>query len=104
MANTPLFAFRLDSVKAQQLRELSRVYGAETPSHFLREMVGAVVSGDPSTVEAFNTRLFQKMGEQLALDFTAKAEAATRSTRKALVTSETRKPRKLRRTRNERTT
>lgn len=104
---TPVFNFRLDSAKAKELRELARVYGSANTSAFLRELVGAIVSGDPAQVSAFNTRLFQKMGQQLALDFTAKAEASARITREALVSSVAigkRKPRSKRKTRNERTT
>lgn len=72
---TPNFVFRLAPEKAAALKELAKVYGSANTSDFLREMVGAVVSGDMKQLTAFNTRLFQKMGEQLVLDFAAKQAA-----------------------------
>ena len=91
---TPIFNFRLAPEKAKELHELARVYGAANTSVFLRELIGSIVSGDPAQVSAFNTRLFQKMGEQLALDFTAKAESAARETLKRTKTLKGSKPRK----------
>lgn len=41
-------------------------------------MVTALVSGDPAKIGAFNAALMAKVGEQLALDFVAKAEAEGR--------------------------
>lgn len=70
---TPIFNFRLPTSEANQLREVSRVYGAANPSVFLREMVGALCSGDSKRIGEFNARLLQKMGEQLAFDFAQQA-------------------------------
>lgn len=72
---TPLFSFRLQREKAAALREMATLYGSRNPSEFLREMVGAMCSNDLEQVKAFNTRLFQRMGEQLTLKLNATLDA-----------------------------
>ena len=71
---SPKFTFRLPAADLASVRELSKVYGANSPGGFIAEMVGAMCSGDARRVSAFNTKLMTKMGEQLALDFIGKAE------------------------------
>jgi hypothetical protein len=68
---TPHFNFRLAEDKANSLREMAKLYGAPNTSEFLREMVGAMCSGDVEQVKAFNGRLFQRIGEQLTLKLNA---------------------------------
>lgn len=68
---TPHFAFRLPAEKAAALREMAKLYGAASTSEFLREMVGAMCSGDVEQVKVFNGRLFQRIGEQLTLKLNA---------------------------------
>jgi hypothetical protein len=67
MATPPVFTFRLPVEQAAALREMSKIYGAPTPSAFLREMVGASCSGDGEKIKAFNSKLIKGMGEQLTL-------------------------------------
>ena len=70
----PVFTFRLPTEKAAALREMSKLYGALNTSDFLREMVGAMCSGDVEQVKAFNGKLFQRIGEQLTLKLNASFE------------------------------
>jgi len=86
---TPLFNFRLPTSERLALVEMAKLYGSANVSAFLREMVGAMCSGDVERVRKFNVQLFQKVGEQLALKLTAPAEemareARTRSTKRNL--------------------
>ncbi len=67
---------------------MSKVFGSANPREFLRELIMAVLSGDQKQVAAFNARLITRMGEQLTLDLTQKAqkeakEAKNRPTRRA---------------------
>lgn len=64
---TPVFSFRLPSAERENLVEMSKVFGAPNPRAFLREMVGAMCSGDGERVRAFNTKLIHAVGEQLVL-------------------------------------
>jgi len=64
---TPIFSFRLPLVERENLVEMSKVYGAPNPRAFLREMVGAMCSGDPLRVREFNVKLIHAAGEQLVL-------------------------------------
>jgi len=68
---TPLFNFRLPANERAALVEMSKLYGAAHPSQFLREMVGAMCSGDPVRVQEFNARLVRAAGEQLILKLNA---------------------------------
>lgn len=70
---TPMFNFRLPKADADALRMVAKVYGAPNPSAFLREMVGAVISGEPKKTGDFLSKLMVKMGEQLAFEFAQKA-------------------------------
>jgi hypothetical protein len=94
---TPHITFRLHPDKAKTLREMAKVFGSPTASDFLREMVGAMCSGNVEEVKAFVGRLIQRSGEQLtlqlnaSLDVVAKAPEAPRKARKT-----SRKPRKER--------
>lgn len=72
---TPLFVFRLPEDSAKKLRELALLYNGGNPSALLRDMVGAVVSGEPKRVSEFLQLLMHRMGEQLLIDFNAKVEA-----------------------------
>jgi protein required for attachment to host cells len=68
-----MFNFRLPKADADALRMVAKVYGAPNPSAFLREMVGAVISGEPKKTGDFLSKLMVKMGEQLAFEFAQKA-------------------------------
>jgi len=70
---TPLIAFRLPAIERAALEEMAKLYGSPNMSAFLREMVGAMCSGDVKRVQTFNVQLFQRVGEQLALQLTAPA-------------------------------
>jgi hypothetical protein len=78
----PVFTFRLDSSEAASLKEIGRIYGSPSTSAFLREMVGSIVSGEPSKVAEFQTKLFEKLGGQLVLEFTAAAQKQRLKARK----------------------
>ncbi len=73
---TPNIVFRLPDVERMALVEMSKLYGSENISAFLREMVGAMCSGDAVRVKAFNVRLFSKIGEQLAFKLNATIDEA----------------------------
>ena len=64
----PFFGFRLPEQDAQSLRLMVKIYGAPTNAAFLREMVGAMCSGEVSRISAFNQKLMRAIGEQLSLD------------------------------------
>jgi hypothetical protein len=68
----PQFRFRLPRAEQETLREMARVYGSESASGFVRELVRAAVTG-PEKAGAFVQRLLEKQGEQLALNLTARA-------------------------------
>lgn len=70
----PIFTLRLPQEVHEQIREMSKFYGAANPRQFLREMVLAMLSGDPGQVAAFNKRLFAGFGEQLTLNLTQQAQ------------------------------
>jgi len=76
MAKTPVFTFRLPVDQAAALREMAKIYGAPSPSAFLRDMVGSSCSGDSEKIKAFNARLFKGMGEQLTLKLNASIDEA----------------------------
>lgn len=76
---TPVFNFRLPVDQANGLREMAKVYGAKNTSDFLREMVGAMCSGQPEQIKAFVGRLIQRAGEQLTLQLTAPLDAVTKA-------------------------
>lgn len=76
---TPLFNFRLSVDQAAGLREMAKVYGAKNTSEFLREMVGAMCSGQPEQIKAFVGRLIQRAGEQLTLQLTAPMDAVIKA-------------------------
>lgn len=75
---------------------MAKVYGSPTPSAFLREMVGAMVSGQESRVLAFNARLFERMTGQMALSLQAETQrkAELLTPRKTLTKRKTRTKRK----------
>lgn len=73
---SPKFTFRLNAQDRHSLIEVSKLYGAPSPGAFCAAMVSAVCSGDPGRIAEFNSRLIRGMGEQLALDFAAKAKEA----------------------------
>lgn len=99
---TPNFVFRLPTVERAALIEMAKLYGAPNTSAFLREMVGAMCSGDTDRVKAFNLRLFSKVGEQLALKLNATMDGLTpeprvkREVRKARTKPTARKKRRPR--------
>jgi len=64
---TPLYNFRLAPEKVQRLQEVARIVGASTTSEFLRDLIDAACSGEPSQMVAFQRRLVCAMGEQLSL-------------------------------------
>lgn len=81
---TPLFALRLPKETTDTLKDLSKVYGSPNMRAFTRELIEAVVSGDQKKLSEFLARLMTKMGEQLALDFTAQVAAKSKKQAKAV--------------------
>ncbi len=74
---TPIFNFRLSTDRANSLREMAKVYGSKNTSEFLREMVGAMCSGETEQIKGFVGRLIQRAGEQLTLQLTAPLDAVS---------------------------
>lgn len=80
----PVFTLRLPVAVHAEIRDMAKVYGATSPRAFVRELLLAVLSGDPRQVAEFNSRLITRMGEQLVLDLTQKAnQEAEESAKKA---------------------
>jgi len=75
---TPTFTFRLPDSERASLVEMSKVFGSPNPRAFLREMLGAMCSGDPRRVEDFNRKLIHAAGEQLVLKLHAPLRALTK--------------------------
>lgn len=75
MPKTPNFVFRLPTPEREALIEMSKLYGAESPSAFLRDMIGAMCSGDLARVKEFNGRLVRAAGEQLILTLNAAVDS-----------------------------
>ena len=73
---TPHFSFRLPAEKAEALREIAKIYGSANTSEFLRDLVSAIVAGEPSQLKAFYARLIAKAGEQLTLKLNAAVDSA----------------------------
>ncbi len=98
---TPIMNFRLPQAERDALHEMARIYGAKTTSDFLRDMVGAMCSGDAERVKAFNVRLFSKVGEQLGLKFSEPlaAQFPGEPSREVRSSRGKRKPRRKRRER-----
>jgi Rod binding domain-containing protein len=84
---TPVYRFRLSHADQKNLNEMAQVFGSPNTSVFLREMVGAMCSGDPPRVSSFTTKLFTSMGEQLALEFAEKAKKQANQAKKSPVKS-----------------
>jgi hypothetical protein len=105
-AGRPRLGVRFSKEELVQLRELSVSYGSPTMSDFVRELVGAVISGDPSAVMAFVNRLVDRVGGQMALnvvvDYTPQAAQTAQKPQMARrtvhLTRSARKKRKTRRT------
>lgn len=55
---------------------MAAIYGSPNGRAFAREVLEVMCSNDPQRVKAFNVRLFSKVGEQLALKFSAPAVEA----------------------------
>lgn len=72
--SSPNFVFRLPPADRKSLDLVAKIYGSKSSGSFLTEMVRAFCSGDPRLAAAFNTRLMQKAGEQLQLQFVNKME------------------------------
>lgn len=70
---TPIYHVRMPLEDRKNLVEMAKLYGSAGPAAFLREMVGAICSGDQNRVGEFLKRLLTKMGEQLTLDLMGKA-------------------------------
>lgn len=82
---TPLFNFRLPKNESKALREVAQAYNGGNVSALLREVVGAIVSGDPQRIAEFNARLVSKLTGQLTLEFlqdTARRSDPVAGTRK----------------------
>lgn len=80
----PPFTIRLPVAVHEEIKDMAKVYGALNPRAFVRELLLAVLSGDPRQVADFNSRLITRMGEQLVLDLTQKAnQEAEKSAKKA---------------------
>jgi len=88
MPKAPGFTFRLPTVQADALREMAKTY-SETGSCgvLLREMVGALISGDPRQIGEFNAKLMDRLTRQMALQLEtdmkrkARAEVKRRQTK-----------------------
>ena len=78
MAKSPLFNFRLPEVDQQKVATMARVYGAATPSAFVREMVVAMCSEDVAQAHAFIGRLTG----QMTLEFQQRALEEARNAAK----------------------
>ena len=76
MANSPIFTFRLPAEDLESVRQIAKIYGSPSTGSFIAEVVGVICAGDAARLTAFHTRLIQRMGEQLTLDFSAAMEAA----------------------------
>lgn len=63
--------FRATKEDKAALAEVSKLYGSTSPGHFVSEMTGAILSGDPKRLAGFLRKLTEKMGEQLVLDLQA---------------------------------
>lgn len=50
---------------------MAKVFGSTHVSGFLREMIGAMCSGDPQRVQDFNAKMIRATGEQLVLKLNA---------------------------------
>lgn len=66
----PTINFRTTPDTRQKLWEMASVYGSQTTSEFMREMVEAMCSDDAEKVQTFMVRLFTRLGERKQLKLT----------------------------------
>jgi len=84
MALTPILNFRLAEKERIALIEMAKVYGAKNTSEFLRELVGAMCSGDELRVRTFLGRLFERISGQVQLQLEYEAQREIEARKKAL--------------------
>jgi hypothetical protein len=80
---------------------MAKLYGSPSVSAFLREMVGAMCSGDDSRASAFNVRLMEKATGQMALALQVEAQRKASIESKPSIESKQGKTRKTRKTRKQ---
>ncbi len=91
---TPTYALRLARKTQDDLAQMAKVYGAPNGRAFAREILETVCSGEPARMAAFNRRLLQGVGEQLALTLNAPLEKMVAEDRKVSVRPQKRGPQK----------
>lgn len=79
---TPIYALRLPAKVQEDIAALGKIYGAPNGRAFAREILEVTVSGDIARIQAFNSRLILRMGEQLQLEFSAAVQKAAAGARK----------------------
>jgi len=72
-----LYAFRLPPETVSAIHEMAAIYGAPNSRSFVRDMLGAMTSGDIERINEFNGRLMRGIGEQLILQLTTTPAQAT---------------------------
>lgn len=77
MATPRIFGIRLHDGPRKNLEELSKVYGARSPSGFAAELITAMCSGNQEQLSAFVGKLMKTMQEQMTLDFMARIDRET---------------------------
>lgn len=70
----PHYTIRLNPELKRKVEEISIIYGAESTSAFVRDLLAAVCSGDVSVAMAFHARLEEKMSGQTQLEMKAKID------------------------------
>ena len=104
VAKTPNLVFRLPFAERAQLDSMAKLYGSPSVSAFLREMVGAMCSGDESRASAFNVRLMERATGQMALALQVEAHRKASVESKSSIESKQGKTRKQSKTRKTRKT
>ena len=66
---TPVYRFRLALEDQEKLLEMAKMFGSPNTSAFLREMVGAMCSGEQKRVMDFVQRFMAAVDRQVQMDF-----------------------------------
>jgi hypothetical protein len=64
------------------LKRVAKTYGAKSVSEFLRDMIGAMCSGDQERLVRFQSRMMERMQRQMVLQLHAEAVAVPDKARK----------------------
>jgi hypothetical protein len=67
----PPYTLRVSFELRAKVEAIAEIYGSRTAPEFIRELLGAVCSGDLNQAQAFQSRLAEKLTGQMQLEIEA---------------------------------